>query len=205
MKRLCQYLDDIHQEDIQNYIEKMQYDEKMYSTLSQGIEELKTVTPAYNDNIIFSLYKEVLCIQVGSEHPVSTKPEPKIFYSPLYFVEKMDLSRQSNLFSLNQEQALGAFVVLDKDYPATHMILRILDDVIHYHQDEAHEGINLLLNQLSVQFSDVQISTVNVKAEGKSIEELVNETNVNIFEEQEKINQAFDQKTKQYYQSILLN
>lgn len=115
MKRLYEYLDMISQEDIHDYVEKMKYSNDMYTTLSKGIEDFKQLTPIYNDNVIFSLYNDMLFLQPDQDQPFLTRKEDHVFYSPLYFVEKMDMTQQFPLNSMNHQQALGAYVVVDKD------------------------------------------------------------------------------------------
>lgn len=79
MKRLYEYLDMISQEDIHDYVEKMKYSHDMYTTLSKGIEDFKQLTPIYNDNVIFSLYKDMLFLQPDQDQPfLDTKKQLKI-------------------------------------------------------------------------------------------------------------------------------
>ena len=87
MKRLYEYLDMISQEDIHDYVEKMKYSNDMYTTLSKGIEDFKQLTPIYNDNVIFSLYKDMLFLQPDQDQPFLTRKEDHVFYSPLFIVE----------------------------------------------------------------------------------------------------------------------
>lgn len=203
MKRLCEYLDIICQDDVLEYVEKKHYDDSMNAVLSQGIEKLKKVTPSYNDNIIFLLYKEALYMQVSNQQSLTTKNQPQIFYSPLFFVEKLDITQQLTLNSLNQAQALGAYVVLDEDYSIPFMILSILDNIIN-HQDKIQDYINQMMNELTSKFPGANISTVSVIAQDGQIEEnQIKEMESEIIEKQIHIDQAFEQKIKQYYQSIL--
>ena len=69
-------------------LKKMKYSNDMYTTLSKGIEDFKQLTPIYNDNVIFSLYKDMLFLQPDQDQPFLTRKEDHVFYSPLYFVEK---------------------------------------------------------------------------------------------------------------------
>lgn len=206
MKRLCEYIESIHQSDIENYVEKMKYDEDMVSTLYQGLEDLKTLTPVYNDNIIFSLYGDVLFVQPAKEQPFILKKEERVFYSPLYFVEKMDLTQQFTLNSMTQQQALGAYVVVDLDYDLTHMILIVIDTLLNDFKDNIQNQINKVIHDLQSQFPQAVISTVNVITDNQIPQEnQIQQMESEIIEKQVDINQAFEQKTKEYYQSILYN
>lgn len=204
MKRLYEYIESIHQTDVKNYVEKMNYDEDMISTLYQGLEDLKNLIPVYNENIIFSLYGDVLFVQPTKEQPFILKKEERVFYSPLYFVEKMDLSQQFTLNSMTQQQALGAYVVVDKDYDLTHMILVIVDTLFNDYKSHIQNQIHQVIHDLQSQFPQATISTVNVIGDGQipqdnEIEQMESE----IIERQVHINQDFEEKTKEYYQSIL--
>lgn len=206
MKRLYEYLDCIHQEDIQLYVEQMKYDEDMLLTFNQGIEELKKMTPIENDNVIFSLYKDVLFVQPNQDNPFIIKKEEYVFCSPLYFVEKMDLSQQFTLNTINQQQALGAYVVVDKDYPFIHMILLIIDNLLNDVKSTIQNQINEMIRHLQEQFPQATISTVSVIASDHAPQEdQIQQMESQIIEKQMDMNQSFEQKTKEYYQSILYN
>lgn len=204
MKRLYEYLDCIHQDDIQLYVEQMNYDEDMLLTFNQGIEELKKMTPIENDNVIFSLYKDVLFVQPNQDNPFIIKKEEYVFCSPLYFVEKMDLSQQFTLNTINQQQALGAYVVVDQDYSLSHMILIIIDTLLNDFKDQIQNQIQKMINDLQMQFPQATISAVNVIAD-QSIpqDHQIQQMESQIIEKQVDMNQAFEKKTKEYYQSIL--
>ena len=201
MKRLYEYLDMISQEDIHDYVEKMKYSNDMYTTLSKGIEDFKQLTPIYNDNVIFSLYKDMLFLQPDQDQPFLTRKEDHVFYSPLYFVEKMDMTQQFPLNSMNHQQALGAYVVVDKDYPFIHMILLIIDNLLNDVKSTIQNQINEMIRHLQEQFPQATISTVSVIASDHAPQEMESQ----IIEKQMDMNQSFEQKTKEYYQSILYN
>ena len=206
MKRLYEYLDMISQEDIHDYVEKMKYSNDMYTTLSKGIEYFKQLTPIYNDNFIFSLYKDMLFLQPDQDQPFLTRKEDHVFYSPLYFVEKMDMTQQFPLNSMNHQQALGAYVVVDKDYPFIHMILLIIDNLLNDVKSTIQNQINEMIRHLQEQFPQATISTVSVIASDHAPQEdQIQQMESQIIEKQMDMNQSFEQKTKEYYQSILYN
>lgn len=206
MKRLYEYLDMISQEDIHDYVEKMKYSNDMYTTLSKGIEDFKQLTPIYNDNVIFSLYNDMLFLQPDQDQPFLTRKEDHVFYSPLYFVEKMDMTQQFPLNSMNHQQALGAYVVVDKDYPFIHMILLIIDNLLNDVKSTIQNQINEMIRHLQEQFPQATISTVSVIASDHAPQEdQIQQMESQIIEKQMDMNQSFEQKTKEYYQSILYN
>ena len=206
MKRLYEYLDMISQEDIHDYVEKMKYSNDMYTTLSKGIEDFKQLIPIYNDNVIFSLYKDMLFLQPDQDQPFLTRKEDHVFYSPLYFVEKMDMTQQFPLNSMNHQQALGAYVVVDKDYPFIHMILLIIDNLLNDVKSTIQTQINEMIRHLQEQFPQATISTVSVIASDHAPQEdQIQQMESQIIEKQMDMNQSFEQKTKEYYQSILYN
>lgn len=204
MKRLCEYIETIHQSDVKNYVEKMNYNEEMASMIYDGLAHLKTLTPVYNENVIFSLYGDTLFVQPTQDQPFILKKEERIFYSPLCFVEKMDLTQQFTLNSMSQQQALGAYVVVDLDYDFKHMILLIVDTIFNYFKNHIQNQIHQAINDLQNQFPQAVISTVNVIADDQIPQDnQIQQMESEIIEKQVHINQAFEQKTKEYYQSIL--
>ena len=206
MKRLYEYLDMISQEDIHDYVEKMKYSNDMYTTLSKGIEDFKQLIHIYNDNVIFSLYKDMLFLQPDQDQPFLTRKEDHVFYSPLYFVEKMDMTQQFPLNSMNHQQALDAYVVVDKDYPFIHMILLIIDNLLNDVKSTIQNQINEMIRHLQEQFPQATISTVSVIASDHAPQEdQIQQMESQIIEKQMDMNQSFEQKTKEYYQSILYN
>ena len=187
-------------------LKKMKYSNDMYTTLSKGIEDFKQLTPIYNDNVIFSLYKDMLFLQPDQDQPFLTRKEDHVFYSPLYFVEKMDMTQQFPLNSMNHQQALGAYVVVDKDYPFIHMILLIIDNLLNDVKSTIQNQINEMIRHLQEQFPQATISTVSVIASDHAPQEdQIQQMESQIIEKQMDMNQSFEQKTKEYYQSILYN
>lgn len=116
----------------------------------------------------------------------------------------MDLSQQFTLNTINQQQALGAYVVVDQDYSLSHMILIIIDTLLNDFKDQIQNQIQKMINDLQMQFPQATISAVNVIAD-QSIpqDHQIQQMESQIIEKQVDMNQAFEKKTKEYYQSIL--
>ena len=128
-------------------------------------------------------------------------------FAPLTsFVEKMDMTQQFLLNSMNHQQALGAYVVVDKDYPFIHMILLIIDNLLNDVKSTIQNQINEMIRHLQEQFPQATISTVSVIASDHAPQEdQIQQMESQIIEKQMDMNQSFEQKTKEYYQSILYN
>ena len=118
----------------------------------------------------------------------------------------MDMTQQFPLNSMNHQQALGAYVVVDKDYPFIHMILLIIDNLLNDVKSTIQTQINEMIRHLQEQFPQATISTVSVIASDHATqEEQIQQMESQIIEKQMDMNQSFEQKTKEYYQSILYN
>ena len=207
MKKLYEYIDSITKDDIYEYIDDMEYDDHIFDTLYDGIQELKTMKPTYNDNVIFSLYSDMLFIQPIQEQSVHTKKEEKVFFIPYYFMQNLDITKQYPLQQLSLSQALGAYVVLDQDYSATHMILLIIDtpfyeegslQAIKHHLQE-------MIDDIHKQFPTAVVSTVAVQSSDQVSQNDLQNFKSQIFEQQVTINKAFEQKIKDSYQYIMYN
>ena len=207
MKKLYEYIDSITKDDIYEYIDDMEYDDHIFDTLYDGIQELKTMKPTYNDNVIFSLYSDMLFIQPIQEQSVHTKKEEKVFFIPYYFMQNLDITKQYPLQQLSLSQALGAYVVLDQDYSATHTILLIIDtpfyeegslQAIKHHLQE-------MIDDIHKQFPTAVVSTVAVQSSDQVSQNDLQNFKSQIFEQQVTINKAFEQKIKDSYQYIMYN
>ena len=207
MKKLYEYIDSITKDDIYEYIDDMEYDDHIFDTLYDGIQELKTMKPTYNDNVIFSLYSDMLFIQPIQEQSVHTKKEEKVFFIPYYFMQNLDITKQYPLQQLSLSQALGAYVVLDQDYSATHMILLIIDTLFY---DEGSlqaikHHLQEMIDDIHKQFPTAVVSTVAVQSSDQVSQNDLQNFKSQIFEQQVTINKAFEQKIKDSYQYIMYN
>ncbi len=207
MKKLYEYIDSITKDDIYEYIDDMEYDDHIFDTLYDGIQELKTMKPTYNDNVIFSLYSDMLFIQPIQEQSVHTKKEEKVFFIPYYFMQNLDITKQYPLQQLSLSQALGAYVVLDQDYSATHMILLIIDTL--FYEEGSLQAIKHhlqeMIDDIHKQFPTAVVSTVAVQSSDQVSQNDLQNFKSQIFEQQVTINKAFEQKIKDSYQYIMYN
>lgn len=207
MKKLYEYIDSITKDDIYEYIDDMEYDNHIFDTLYDGIQELKTMKPTYNDNVIFSLYSDMLFIQPIQEQSVHTKKEEKVFFIPYYFMQNLDITKQYPLQQLSLSQALGAYVVLDQDYSATHMILLIIDTL--FYEEGSLQAIKHhlqeMIDDIHKQFPTAVVSTVAVQSSDQVSQNDLQNFKSQIFEQQVTINKAFEQKIKDSYQYIMYN
>lgn len=185
----------------------MEYDNHIFDTLYDGIQELKTMKPTYNDNVIFSLYSDMLFIQPIQEQSVHTKKEEKVFFIPYYFMQNLDITKQYPLQQLSLSQALGAYVVLDQDYSATHMILLIIDTL--FYEEGSLQAIKHhlqeMIDDIHKQFPTAVVSTVAVQSSDQVSQNDLQNFKSQIFEQQVTINKAFEQKIKDSYQYIMYN
>lgn len=207
MKKLYEYIDSITKDDIYEYIDDMEYDDHIFDTLYDGIQELKTMKPTYNDNVIFSLYSDMLFIQPIQEQSVHTKKEEKVFFIPYYFMQNLDITKQYPLQQLSLSQALGAYVVLDQDYSATHMILLIIDTL--FYEEGSLQAIKHhlqeMIDDIHKQFPTAVVYTVAVQSSDQVSQNDLQNFKSQIFEQQVTINKAFEQKIKDSYQYIMYN
>lgn len=207
MKRLYEYLHDIQQEDIKQYIDDMKYDVSMFELLINGIEMLKNIDPIYNDNIIFSLYSKVLVVTPTKDNPFTSKQEKHVFFSPFYFVKDLDISKQYTLDYMTTQQAVGAYVMLDKDYSTNHMILTIIDTIIMLDNEmiDPQKDLHKIITDLQNRFPSAMISAISIQSDENISHNTIQDMQSQILEEQMRINKEFQQKTKDYYQHIFHN
>lgn len=203
MKKLYEYIHHISQNDIQKLIQDKDYDEDDAEFFKENIARLQTLTPIDNDNIIFALYGEMLFIQPPKDEPFVLKKKEEIFYTPLCFVKQLDLSQQFSLRFLSDEQILGAYVVLDDDYDAVDMVLLILNAFIMDSHD-IREQINEIIGDIQKQFPYASVSAVGVLSPQEELGEWdIQNMEPQIIQQQMTIQEQFQQKLKDYYQSIL--